>query len=276
MPKTFVIPFATARLACAVACAFAAAAHAEPAPASFDQLLQINTSSAQRYGSVAVVLTPVRETALREAAQTLGVQYGIRDRSREITQQLHDMSSQLDARYQFGALSLGVGFLPPVISEVRDPRAVENNVLHVAQRAFTIDEPPRAFIVAPTWRDWLLTGIDPDLQPQMPAAKGMYPRDDAEIAFYKATLQASYTAGRETAQDAFDLNLARLNRTYDGMRRYFDLFKRGMVSAPVIAAATTVADIKDPNTMIVGDTVIRVTVPVNFVGKTDKWVPLGN
>ncbi len=163
-----------------------------------------------------------------------------------------------------------------MISEARDVRAVENNVHHDAARVYIIDEPPRAFIVAPTWRDWLLTGLDPDMQPQMPEAKVMYPQDSAEMAFYKATLKSSYEAGRQTADDAFSLNLAKLNRTYDGMRRYFDLYKRGMVSAPVIAAASQITDTRDPNTMVVGDTVIRVTEQVKFVGQTDKWVPLGN
>jgi defect-in-organelle-trafficking protein DotC len=252
------------------------ASHADSAPETFKQLLDLDTSSAQQYAPASVRLTLIREIALREAAQTLGVQYGLRDRSREIEAQLQEETAKLDAHYRFGALSLGLGFLPPVISKAIDPRALEGNVIHAAKFVYVIDEPPRAFIVAPTWRDWLYTGLNGNLQPQMPDAKVMYPQDSAETEFYKTTLKQAYEAGRQTATDAFNLNLAQLDRTYDGMRRYYDLVKRGMASAPVIASATQITDTHDPNTMIVGGTVIRVTEQVKFIGQTDKWVPLGN
>jgi hypothetical protein len=48
-----------------------------------------------------------------------------------------------------------------------------------------------------------------------------------------------------------------------------------MVSAPVIATSTDVALRDDPNTLIVGNTVIRIMVPADFVEKTSNWRPLG-
>ena len=88
-------------------------------------------------------------------------------------------------------------------------------------------------------------------------------------------MRRGYDEGRKQAMDVFNLNLARLDRTYDGMRRFYDLYKQGRVTAPVIASATSIIDREDPNTVVVGNTVFRITAPTTFVTDTDKWKPLG-
>lgn len=216
----------------------------------------------------------VRESALRDTATALGVQWGIGDRSREISQRLSRLAPELDRRFGFGRLTLGAGFLPPVIHETRDALAVAGNVLRIAKRTYTIEEPPRPVAVVPTWRDWLFLGLDESLKPSLPAHPALLPRDQHEIALWKRALSAAYAEGRAQAEEAFQLNLARLKSTHEGMERYYDLWKRGVVSAPVIAQVDTLVDRTDPNTLIVGGAVIRVTVPADFVETPGKWVPL--
>lgn len=235
----------------------------------------VENASASQVPNV-VRLTPVREAALRDAAIRLGVQWGLGDRSREIFKVMNEMTHKLDRRYEFGALMMGVGFLPPVISEARDAVAIEGTTMRVAKVIYKIDEPPRPVRVAPTWRDWLYTGLDPELRPAAPVIESLLPRDETERAFWRSVLQRSYAEGRTQANEVFDLNFAHLQRTYDGMRRYYDLYKRGVVTAPMIASASAVLSRTDPNTVVIGDTVFSVTVAAQFNEKTEAWVPLAD
>jgi defect-in-organelle-trafficking protein DotC len=219
-------------------------------------------------------LTIVREVALKEAALMLGAQWGLGERSREIFAYLQSQSSQLDRKFEFGALMMGVGFLPPVISEARDAVAIEGAVMRVAKVIYKIDEPPRPVRVAPTWRDWLMLGLDTELRPKAPSAQASLPRDATEQIFWKSQLAVGYEQGRLQADEAFELNLAQLSKSYAGMRRYYDLYQRGIVTAPKIVSAGSVANITDPNTIVIGDTVFSVSVAAGFVDKTERWVPL--
>lgn len=223
-----------------------------------------------------VRLTPVREAALRDAAIRLGVQWGLGDRSREIYAVMTEMTQKLDRRYEFGALMMGVGFLPPVISEVRDAVAIEGTTMRVAKLIYKIDEPPRPVRIAPTWRDWLYTGLDPELRPAAPAVEALLPRDEVERAFWRNELKRAYSEGQAQADEVFNLNFAYLQRTYDGMRRYYDLYKRGVVTAPMIASASSILSRTDPNTVVIGDTVFSITVAAQFNEKTEAWVPLAD
>lgn len=227
-------------------------------------------------GPSSVRLTPVREAALRDTAIRLGFQWGLGDRSREIVQITESDSSQLDRRYEFGALMIGVGFLPPVISEARDSVAIDGTTMRVAKVIYKIDEPPRPVRIAPTWRDWLYIGLDSGLRPSAPTGEGLLPRDESEQAFWKSEIDRSYEEGRLHADEVFELNLAQLQRTFMGMRRYFDLYKRGIVTAPKIVSASSVVNRTDPNTVLIGDTVFSVTVSAQFNEKTEAWVPLSN
>lgn len=241
-------------------------------PASFADVLNATTANA----SVTMHLTPVRESALREAALVLGGQWGIGDQSRAIIAEYETLSPALDNKYQFNALIMGVGFLPPVISEARNAIAVDQTAMRVANRVWKIVEPARPVINAPTWRDWLYLGLMPDMKPAAPTVAAVLPKDGdaAEQAFWKAEMLRGYAEGKKHALELFRLNLAQLDSTYDGMRRFYDLFKQGKVTAPQIASAQSVIDREDPNTVVVGNTVFRITAGAAFVTDTDNWKPL--
>lgn len=224
-------------------------------------------------------LSVVRQTALRDSATVFGAREGLRVQSCLIRAEIEKQRDQLDKRFRFADLMMGRGILPPVISEARDSVVLEATVMRVASRVYHLDEGARIVDVPPTWRDWLYVGLssnDCDGGPvDVPTQDQLKPQNSQEESFYKAILARSYAMGVQQARDVLAANLARLERTYFGMRRYFDLFSRGMVSAPVIATSTDVALRDDPNTLIVGNTVIRIMVPADFVEKTSNWRPLG-
>lgn len=239
-------------------------------------LAGLKAANAQTAAKAPVVaLSPVREAALRDTARALGVQAGLGERSRAIIKTVNGQAAVLDAKFRFGDLMMGVGILPAVISEARDAVAVEATVMRIAQNVFRIDEPARPVMVAPTWRDWLLVGLNPDLHPSPPADAQLLPRDETEQRYWNAQLDEAYLVGVQQADKIFDINLARLERTYIGMRRFYDLYQRGMVTAPVVAASSSIIDREDPNTVAVGATVFRIVAGTDFVEKSDNWRPLG-
>jgi len=220
-------------------------------------------------------INPVRAAVLRESAQALGVQAGLGEESRRIMALIEQRAQQLDQRFRFNELMMGSGVLPPVISEAQDAYAVDGPVMRVAQRVYRIDEPARFVAVAPTWRSWLYVGLAPDLRPQLAQAQALLPRDDQEKAYWRLTVEEAYFAGIEQARAVFELNQARMERAYLGMRRFFDLHARGMVSKPEVVAAGSVIDREDPNTVVVGSTVFRISRPSDFVEDHLLWRPLG-
>lgn len=252
-----------------------AVAYAQAQSAPVDQLMSTMRNGAINLSEISVV----RQSALRESATIFGAREGLRVQSCVIRAEIEKKVTSLDSRYRFNELMMGQGVLPPVISEARDSVALDATVMRIASRAYHMDENARMVDVAPTWRDWVYVGLAGDTcgphPVDVPSHEQMRPQNAAEEAFYRSILARSYDMGVRQANDILAANLARLERTYVGMRRYFDLFQRGMVSAPVIASSTDVVVRDDPNTLLVGNTVIRIMVPADFVEKPDLWRALG-
>lgn len=237
---------------------------------SLQRLIDAKPSESTAMASVSLV----RKSILQDAATRLGTQAGLADRAKIILAEIRSRETSLDARYRFQQLIIDAALLPPVIVETRDAVSLDTSVMRVAKSIYRIEEPPRFVDVAPTWRDWLWLGlegsqvptvVDPDASPKSPGEK----------EFWERELRLAYAEGERQAQKIFETNLATLNRTYDGMRTYYDLYARKMVSAPVLVAATDVVTMDDPNTISVGSTIFRVTVNPRFVEDAKAWVPLG-
>lgn len=234
--------------------------------------------SLQSVGPAVEPLGEGREAALRASATAYGVREGWRLQSCRVRAEIERQQTELDRRFRFADLMMGAGILPPVISETQDSVSLEETVMRIASRVYRIEQNARVVAVPPTWRDWLHLGLSADpcgAQPAELPALQQRPQTPREAAFFRAVLERSYESGLQQARQALVQNLARLEHSYAGMRRYFDLYARGMVSAPVIATATDIASRGDPNTLLVGNTVIRITAPVSFVDKPQKWRPLG-
>lgn len=258
--------------------------NAAPAPsgtqiAQDEAIEQIMASARPAAGTGAAPISVVREAALREAAEAMGARRGLRDKSCAINAEIERQKGSLELRYRFSDLLMGRGVLPPVISEAKDSVALDTTVMRVASRVYHLDEQARIVDVAPTWRDWLYVGLpigdcSRPYESTVDLPDQLRPRDALEVEYFRSVVARAYVMGRQQGTEIFSHNLARLERSYLGMRRYFDLFARGMVSAPVVVASTDIVKRDDPNTLIVGNTLIRITVPVDFVEAHQKWKPL--
>lgn len=265
------IPFRRKALSLVTALIVVGAAQATSAQTqslSIDSLMnaQGSTESESR-------LSMVRETVLRETAFGLGTRLGLLQRSREIAAEVAKRDRELDKRFDFGGLMVGPGVLPPVIMESKDAISLEATTMRVSGAIYKIEEPARFVAIAPTWRDWLLLGLPNEDSADMAAVKSLLPRDGAEQAFWKKEVAQAIATGRAQAQQIFELNVANLEKTYFGMRLFYDLWKRGMVTIPVIASAQTMVDHEGPNTIAVGNTMFRITRQAGFEDSS-RWKPL--
>lgn len=263
------------KIALLVAIACASLAHAQETPTTKRLLSEMSSA-----GFDADSISVVREAALRDSAVTLGARAGLRDKSCEIFSAVSKRQADLDKRFLFNALMMGPGLLPPVISEARNTVTGQRNLMRIATVSYQIDEPARLVDMPPTWRNWLYLGLDITacekkdvvLAPDLP--NQLRPQTDAERRFVKQELERAYAAASKQAQSIYDFNINQLERTYRGMRMYFALYERGLVSAPALLATTDVVTLEDQNTMILGDTVIRISKEAGFVDRPSEWKPL--
>lgn len=256
-----------AGLACEVMAG--SAAHAQSGSENLQRLLNPNK------GDQLVLLSPVRTAALRATAQAIGTQTGMIERAREIGRVIDRRQADLDRSFRFGDLVMGQGVLPPVIVKTENARTVSKNAMRVAGAVYKISEPARFQSGSPSWRDWLLMGLPTaDDMPALPTNEQLLPRDAEERKYWDQQVKAAFEDGRRQAQEIFDNNLANLKQVYLGMRTFYDLYQRGMVSLPEIARTQDIVNKDDPNTIVVGDTLFRITVNSDFVTKSDRWVPL--
>lgn len=255
-------------LAIASAAALAAgAAHAQ-SELTPDSLRNATGSTAEE-----AKLSYVRETALRETAMGLGTRLGLMQRSRELIAQANKDAARLDKQYPFNALMMGPGVLPPVILESQELVSLEATTMRVAGAAYEIFEPARFVAVAPTWRDWLFLGLVSDDPVDMNTVKPLLPRDSNEKAFWQKSVDQAIQNGRAQADQIFALNAARLDKTFDGMKAFFRLWKAGYVTAPVVASSQSMVDRESPNSISVGNTMFRITQQSSFQAP-DRWKPL--
>lgn len=251
-----------------VAAAFLVHSQASAQSSQVDAILNISSNSSTSGSGVGYA----REMILKEAAMALGARAGLSDRSKELLAGLDARAPFLDARYNFNPFVMGASVLPPVISESRDVVALESAAMRVAGAVYHIDEPARFAMPTPTWRDWLYVGLDAS-PVVVPSLGGSGPTSGAEQVLWKRMVSESYLLGQSQAQAVFDANYDLLKRVHSGMRLYFDLWQRGMVSAPIIASSSELVSREDANTIAVGNTLYRITAPSDF--KTFKqWTPL--
>ncbi|AXA80649.1 LysM domain-containing protein 5 (plasmid) [Achromobacter xylosoxidans] len=259
-----------------LAVALAAAFSGAPMVSWGQQSDALNSLMNAKASRVAPRISPVREAILRPTAQALGTQTGMIEAANEILQVINELGGSMDRTFRFGDLVMGQGVLPPVVVASHNTASLgeSGKTMRVAGSVYKIEEPARFFTGAPSWRDWLLMGLlaQADL-PALPDNPQLLPQDDKERAYWQDVIQKSYLQGREQARRIFEENLAGLERTYLGMRTFYELHGRGLVSLPRLATTQDVVNQTDPNTIVVGDTVFRITVPSAFNTDPGQWKP---
>lgn len=216
-------------------------------------------------------ITQIRAEGLREAALSLGSQYGYARRLEEIGARLEDRSSELSRVFDFNRV-VGIApqragvVVPPVVSRSFDAWMGDGREASVADEYLTIVSAGRLASEAPTWRDYLLfTPIAPGKTP-----RSLLPQDQAEKKAFDAWKDQGWAAGVKLADAEFEERILRLQRDYKGMLQYRRLVAVGLMDRLVLADAhfgTTV----DGDEMRIGSRNVRIVSDANFRGKPQRW-----
>lgn len=255
----------------AILCAFAvvaplACAAAAPSQSNLDKVL----SASSRISTIPLGISEVRAAALKQLGVGLGMRAGLADESRLILAEIEKEKTILDTKFNFGSLTFQSGALPPVIEEAQDVIAITEYSMRVQGRVYRIVTP--ATFGQNNWRNYLYLGLtDNDDQIVGDGQRNILPKDDTEKAYWESIVRAAHAEGRKQSRKIFELNLARLERDFNGMRLFYTLYGRGLVSAPKFAAATDSVNRPDPNTIIIGDSVFRITAQPEFNGNGADW-----
>lgn len=253
---------ATVLLVASVHSAYAAPA----AQSNLDKVL----SASQRVSDVPSGISEVRAAALKQLGVGLGMRAGLADESRVIVGEIEKEKTTLDTKFNFGSLTFSNGALPPVIEEAQDVIAITEYSMRVQGRVYRIVTP--ATFGQNNWRNYLYLGLTDNADQIVgDAQRNILPKDDTEKVYWEKVVRAAYEDGRKQSRKIFELNLARLERDFNGMRLFYTLYARGLVSAPKFAAATDTVTRPDPNTIIIGDSVFRISAQPEFNRNSSDW-----
>jgi defect-in-organelle-trafficking protein DotC len=212
-------------------------------------------------------LSGLRAKALKDTAMSLGAQGGLAWASERINQKTQNDRKYLDTIFNFNAMMLSHGVLPPVLEEgdftlnLNDP-----NTIRVSDRTYKIVQQARFATTAPNWREYIALSYS---KPEMPN-RTLLPKNAEEQKVWREGLRKGWEMGIEQAYSIFQQNLARLKRDFRGMVLYRKLLQEKMISAPFVAT-TELGVTGDGNDMRVNDQVLRIVELPKLQTNSRSW-----
>ena len=235
--------------------------------------LQALSNPIQKSDQATPEVSAVRAKALHDTAFSVGARGGLLFQSKNILGEVNRESADLDRIFQFAALQLKSGVLPPVITVAND--AVESQgmtSLHVAGEIYRIKVPARFVTAMPSWRDYLFVGLESGDSVEAPHAS-LLPKNAGEREIWVRAVKDGWKAGVTQANEIYEANVSRLKRDFQGMIRYKMLYVKGMVTAPEVAGTTAVSA-GSGDEMSVNDSFYRITRSSALQRDAKKWKPL--
>ncbi|KTC87418.1 MULTISPECIES: type IV secretion system DotC family protein [Legionella] len=210
----------------------------------------------------------IKETALREAALSIGAQAGLAWRARMIDDQLTRLARRLDAIYDFNALILEHNILPPVLLEGRNAfNLADAQTIRISNRTYKIAKQARFVTTTPNWRQYLWLDYQ---QPEYPNV-GMLPKTRREKQVWSYYVQTGWKNGVEQAATILEESIARIKEDYVGMILYRKLLAMNMVSPPFVSH-TDLGVTGDSNELRIDDRVLRITALPLLNVNPKEWI----
>lgn len=210
----------------------------------------------------------IRAEAIQEAAASFGTQAGLAHVAQQINAALQARSTYYDQAFNFDAVELEPGFIPPVISEGRNAYNQPNaNEVRAADTIYKIEFPARLANVPPRWQDYLM---QPFTNPELPHPS-MLPKTSAEKALWNEWVNKGWAEGERQGWDNFESARGRLKRDFEGMVRFKSLYVQGLVDKPILARST-LGVTGGNNQMAINDRLVRITKPAQFNPDTKRWL----
>lgn len=208
-----------------------------------------------------------RATVIQEAAAAYGAQAGMAARAQQLNQATIGRSGSYDRVFNFAAVMLEPGFLPPVISEGRDAyNQPSDDEVRAADRIYKIEFPARLVNTPPRWQQYLSVPVSAPLSPDRTAL----PKSSAEKALWNQWAAKGWSQGVAQADLAFESNLARLKRDFEGMLRYKMLYQQHVVSKPILSRSR-LGVTGGGDEMAINDRVYRITSRASLNADPSTW-----
>jgi len=212
-------------------------------------------------------MSQMRNKLLVDTAMSLGAQAGLAWASEKMNAQLDKDHLYLDSIFNFNAMMLSHGVLPPVLSEASNSLNLSDpNTIRVADKTYRIIEQARFATTAPNWRDYLWLSYS---KPELPD-KTLLPRNADEQRVWKRAMRLGWEKGIEQAYSIFKQNLARLKRNYQGMILYRKLLQQRIINAPFVSR-TELGVTGNGTNLRVNDQVLRIVELPHLQTQTRNW-----
>lgn len=241
------------------------------APDTFNQF----TARSQR-GNYETDIEEERYDLLKEAAMSYSAQAGYERRVWQIMRQLEVDSPQLSSSFDFNRVAYPspreTGYLlPPVVSRGTAAISVNNDGQSAvaADEYYRIEIPGRITTIVPTWRDYLTIPLEDPVQQN----DDFLPQNREEKKVFSRFAAEGWQAGVEQADEALELNFARLRRDYLGMVEYRKMVKAGLVTEMVIQG-TESRSAGSGDELFIGERRVRIVDAAKFVRNPKNWRPL--
>jgi defect in organelle trafficking protein DotC len=199
-------------------------------------------------------LSQLRIKSLRDSAMSIGAQAGLASASEEINAHMEKDRKYLDSIFNFNAMVLSHGVMPPVLEAGDNSlNLADPNTIRVADRTYKIIQQARFATTPPNWREYLWLTFS---KPQLPD-KTLLPKSNIEQKIWQEGIDRGWEKGIEQAYSIFQQNLARLKRDFRGMVLYRKLLQEKMISPPFVSR-TELGITGNGEDMRVNDQVLRI------------------
>lgn len=209
----------------------------------------------------------LRSKSLRDSAMSIGAQGGLAFASEHLNQQLSHDGKYLDSIFNFNAMVLSHGVMPPVLVQGdHSLNLADPNTIRVADRTYTIVKQARFATTPPNWREYLWLSYTKPVLPD----RTLLPRNEEEQKVWREGIKSGWAKGVEQSYSIFQQNLARLKRDYNGMVLYRKLLQENMISAPFVSR-TELGVTGNGSDMRVNDQVLRIVELPKLQSNSKHW-----
>jgi defect in organelle trafficking protein DotC len=241
---------------------------------SFDttNLNDLQTLTKQDTLSTKPMVGKIRLQALKETALTLGAQGGLSSRANQLDDMMAKNAMNLSRIFNFNGLMLDNNVLPPVLEQSKNSLNLAGpNIIRASDNTFKIIQQARFVTTAPTWREYLWLNYS---KPELPDST-LLPATSQERESWIKYVNLGWSNGIDQANTIYKVNLAKLQRDYNGMSLYRTLLSQGIVSKPFVAKANIgITSNADNSEISINDRILRITAIPKLNPNSKQWRPI--
>ncbi|MCX8796205.1 type IV secretory system conjugative DNA transfer family protein [Vibrio parahaemolyticus] len=217
-----------------------------------------------------------RQKAQRDAALSLGAQYGYYAYMDALKKNIREKSDYLDSVFDFNTLMklTSDGYdelylLPPVIAEIDNSIKLSDDAktITLADKDWLELREARLVTSAPNWRQYLL--FDREVEISSPP-NVLLPKSIMEEKLWKEWVSQGWESGKAQADREMARRAESLGRDYNGMWRFYRLSLINKSKKPIVVSSYQEV-VGTETHMREGERVIKLQVGAGFNTNPEQW-----